>query len=202
MFDPVTVSATAALTQGVAFLYGQITELLRRHRERGERAAEERDDAGTSTASGPDGAADVVTLPAVPAGVLDGSLSARSVSTAELDQNEEQLTSLRHALADYADGLARVRADDQTLAQTVAHARGLLETLYQQFVTLSGETGRPATGTPLTQEQLAERSASISASGAGAIAAETISGPAATSGGVAAGHSITGNITTGPGQAG
>jgi len=190
MFDPVSIAGTAALTEGIKFLYGQVTDLLRRHRENSERTAEQ---AGRSAG----GAAALVDLPEVSAGVLDGSLAETPVASAELAAAVPQLAQVRSALADYADGVVRVTLDNKALSEAAAGARGLLETLYRQHLTFIGEAGRPATGSLLTSDEISRGQQAIVASGRGAIAAETISGQAASSGGINIGGGVHGGVHTG-----
>jgi hypothetical protein len=175
MLDPITVVGTAALTQAVTFLYGQITDLLRRRRERTDQQQN-------------------VPLPEVAAGVLDAALPAATVSLHDLDRVEPELLRVRAVLGDYADEIRPVEADDSHLIETAAKARAILESIYGRRITFAGESGRANTGGALSPEQLA-----IIASGSGAIAAHTIDAPTATTGGIAAG-TITGNVSTG-GQA-
>ena len=200
MFDPITIAGTTALTEGIKFLYGQVTDLLRRHRENSERTAGPADrPTGSSAASAVSEAqaGQFVALPEVSAGVLDGSLAETPVASAELAEAAPQLAQVRSALADYADGVARVTLDNEALSEAAARARGLLETLYRQHVTFTGETGRPATGSSLTSNEISRGQQAIVASGRAAIAAETISGQAASSGGINVGGGVHGGIHTG-----
>jgi len=166
--DPLSLGALGgvALTEGIKFLYGQVTELLRRRRDRAEQAAAE--------------------PPVVPAGqapVLDGPLSPRPVDVAVVAGNEARLRELRRELADYADGLAEPDLADRRLLEQVAALRGLLELAYGQHVTFRGEH-RPATGSPLP----ADTPAAVESY----VATVTASGPGA----VAVGRDNTGSITT------
>jgi len=191
MFDPITLAATTALTEGIKFLYGQVTDLLRRHREHAGQTAKSADQSAEAQAG------ELVALPEVSAGVLDGSLAETRVASTELAEAAPQLAKVRSALADYADGVVRVTADDEALSEAAARARGLLETLYRQHVTFLGETGRPATGSPLTGDEISHGQQAIVASGDAAIAAETISGQAASSGGINIGGGVHGGVHTG-----
>lgn len=181
VFDPITIAGTTALTEGIKFLYGQVTDLLRRHRDHAEHAVESSDQP-TSGREAPAG--DFVALPGVSSGVLDGPLTETPVVSRELAEAAPQLAKIRSALADYADGVLRVTVDDEALSDAAASARGLLETLYRQHLTLAGETGRPATGSPLTADEISRGQQAIIASGKAAIAADTISGQAAAAGGI------------------
>jgi hypothetical protein len=95
---------------------------------------------------------------------------------------------LQGGLEDYYDGVKQVRADDPALLSVLGAAREALEGLYGQSVTFAGESGRPRTGTALSARDVDTRVATITASGKGAVAAYTISGPVATAGGMAAGR--------------
>ena len=65
-----------------------------------------------------------------------------------LDRYADQLAKLWGLLAPYATGLTPVDAADRQLAEQVEAARRLLEQIYRQHITFTGEQ-RPATGTPL-----------------------------------------------------
>jgi hypothetical protein len=194
VFDPVTIAGTAALTEGIKFLYGQVTELLRRHREHTERAVESSDQLTSGREAQAGGS---VALPGVSSGVLDGPLTETPVGSAELAEAAPQLAKVRTALADYADGVLHVTADDEALSDAAASARGLLEILYRQHLTLVGEKGRPVTGSPLTADEMSRGQQAIIASGEAAIAADTISGQAATTGGVNIGGGVHGGVHMG-----
>ncbi|MGY1691979.1 hypothetical protein [Geodermatophilus sp. SYSU D01105] len=168
MVDPLSLGALggAALTGGITFLYGQVTELLKRRRDRAEQAA----------AAPP-------TVPTGPVEVLDGSLVERPVDLDVVAGNEARLLELRRELTDYADGLTRPDPADGRLLEQVAALRGLLELAYGQHVTFRGEQ-RPATGSPLE--------AGASTAVGSYVATVTASGPGA----VAVGRDNTGSIST------
>ncbi len=158
MVDPLSLAALggAALTGGITFLYGQVTELLKRRRDRAEQAA----------------AAEPPVVPGGPVEVLDGALVARPVDLTVVAGNEARLLELRRGLGDYADGLVTPDPADRRLLEQVAALRGLLELAYGQHVTFRGEQ-RPATGSPLqagTPAQVSSYVANVTASGPGAVA--------------------------------
>jgi hypothetical protein len=135
MVDPLSLAALSAvaLTEGVKFLYGQATELLKRRRER--RDAAKKDEAAAA-------------LPTAPEGLLDGALTVgEDVPVADADA--DRLKALRSQLTDYMDGIEPVREDDAGLLEAADALRGLLEAVYGQRITFAGEPGRPPTGTPL-----------------------------------------------------
>jgi hypothetical protein len=173
--DPLSVLGTAALTQAVTFLFGQVKDLLERRRARALSKAEAQVPLVTSGA-GP--------------GVLDAELVGTAVDPKALEEAASGLKVLQGALEDYQDGVKQVVPDDSELLGAVRGARDALEGLYGQRITFAGETGRPPTGTALSAEEVDARVATITASGKGAVAAYSISGPVATSGGMAAGSDI------------
>jgi hypothetical protein len=143
-----------ALTEGIKFLYGQVTELLKRRRDRSEKAAE------------------APVVPAEQPRVLDGPMAAKPVDLAVLDAHEGQLLELVGALGNYATGLVDPDPADRGLVERVSALRALLELAYGQHLTFRGEQ-RPVTGSPLPAEATAQVSsyvANVSASGAGAVA--------------------------------
>ncbi|ONI74769.1 hypothetical protein ALI144C_38860 [Actinosynnema sp. ALI-1.44] len=134
MPDPLTLSVLggAALTEGIKFLYGQATELLKRRRERKDAA----------TAEQP---AQTVETPE-----LDGQLAQPlRVDQAALERLEPDLRALRRDLQDYVDGLEPVESSDDRLLQTADAVRRVLEAVYGQRITFRGEQ-RPASG-PLAE---------------------------------------------------
>lgn len=168
MVDPLSVGVLGgvALTEGIKFLYGQVTELLKRRRDGAEQAA-----------------AEPPVVPARQAQVLDGPLVQRPVDVGVVTGNEARLRELRRELADYSDGVAEPDPADRRLQEQVAALRGLLELAYGQHVTFRGEQ-RPSTGSPLP----ADAPAAVESY----VANVTASGPGA----VAVGRDNTGNIAT------
>lgn len=125
------------LTGGITFLYEQVGELLRRRRNRRQSAAAE----------------PIEIPPAEEAGqALAGQLTNGPVDEQALDQHADQLAKLWGLLAPYASGLTPADPSDRQLAEQVEAARGLLERVYRQHITFTGEQ-RPATGTPLEVQQ-------------------------------------------------
>lgn len=170
MVDPLSLAALGgvALTEGIKFLYGQATELLKRHRDRAEK---------------PTHAAESPMVPSGEIAALDGALTPKPVDEAVVEYNQARLLELRRALGDYADGLAAPDPADRRLLEQVAALRGLLELAYGQHVTFRGED-RPATGSALP--------ADAPEVVGGYVATVTASGPGA----VAVGRDNTGSITT------
>src|SRR4051812_46803488 len=86
--DPLSLGAIGgvALAEGIKFLYGQVSELLKRRRNKAEKAE---------------------TAPVVPAAqldVLDGPVVAKPVDLAVVDANEGKLLELAGGLSNYANG--------------------------------------------------------------------------------------------------
>jgi hypothetical protein len=154
--DPISASVLGgiALSEGIKFLYGQVTELLKRRRDRADEAV----------------GAPVV--PAEQADLLDGPLTLRPVDAQVVTAHESKLKQLRRDLSDYADDMEPVDPANRQLIQQVNALRGLLELAYGQHLTFRGEQ-RPTTGSPLPAEapaQVASYTANVTASGAGAVA--------------------------------
>jgi hypothetical protein len=161
MVDPLSLAAlgAAALTQGIGFLYQQAGELLRRRRER-----------RSQVSTDPSGAPEIP-----PAGealqILDGPLATRPVNEQALDRHAEQLAALRGLLQPYVEGDRQVQPNNRQLLDQVEAARILLEQIYQQHITFSGEQ-RPATGTALTAQSgdVGQYATQVIASGERAVA--------------------------------
>lgn len=139
MPEPLTISAiltTAALTEGVKFLYSQAGELLKRWRDR--RDAASKDAAAAAPATEPV----AVVLPAT---VFAGQFLAPQIHFEELERLAEPLRQLRRELVDYAEETEAVQPSDEKLLKIVNALRQVLEGVYQQRLTFRGEQ-RPASG--------------------------------------------------------
>jgi hypothetical protein len=136
MVDPLTITAigAVAITEGIKFLYGQASEILKRWRERKDAAKD------ASTQLNKTESVDVK-LPSV----FEGQLSAPYIHFDAVERVEEQLRGLRKDLSDYADGIELVDVKDANLLQRVDALRQLLEAVYQQRITFKGEQ-RPPSG--------------------------------------------------------
>jgi hypothetical protein len=128
MTDPFTVTAVGAtvLSEGIKFLYGQAGELLKRWRERR--------DGQTPTV-----AADL----RVPPGILAGTVSAVTPNDQILDRVHAELSDLRKDLLDYAEGEPVDPADSAAAANFDA-LRRIVEVIYGQRITLTGEDREPS----------------------------------------------------------
>jgi hypothetical protein len=130
--DPLTLTvvATCVVTEGIKFLYGQAAEAVKRWRESPK-------DAGASKT------AQAKVTP--PPQIFDGPLEPLEFHLGQVEQLEKELLTLRSALADQADGLASVHADDRALLETIDAFRQAMEAVYQQRLTFVGEQ-RPQSG--------------------------------------------------------
>jgi hypothetical protein len=118
-----------ALTDGIAFLYAQASELLSRRRDRKkERPA-------------PEG---------VSQGALDGKLDTTRVNDDALDQLAAPIGENRGALLPYWEGDIVADPRDERLLNAMERLRGCLEAVYGQAITFAGESGRDATGTQVS----------------------------------------------------
>ncbi len=142
MADPMTLSVAAigavALTEGIKFLYGQAGELLKRWRERRDKAAQ------AAAAPTEQTEAVGVMLPAV----FEGQLSGAVIHFDVLQQSERDLRRLYKDLSEYANEIEPVDSANDALLQNVDMLRQLLEAVYQQRITFKGEE-RPPSGSPL-----------------------------------------------------
>jgi hypothetical protein len=147
MPEPFTLAVlgTAALTQGITFLYGQATELLKRRRER------EHAGVADGLAVPPDVVSPTGDIP-----MLDGQLRPLPVDHDVIEERAEELLVLTERLGSYANGLREVQpANDELLAQVEA-LRGLLELAYRQRITFRGEAREP-TGSAVDVKILATK---------------------------------------------
>jgi hypothetical protein len=123
----------AALAQGVAFLYEQAGELLRRRRETKDREAQ------TGPASeGPAGEPVHGVQLEPPAGVFESVPAARP-HPGVLDRVAAELLTARRDVEDYVLGTATLDPGSAASLQAVARLRSLLEEVYGTRLTLTGE---------------------------------------------------------------
>ena len=135
MLDPLTFSAigAVAITEGIKFLYGQASEILKRWRERKDSAKD------ASTQLNNTEPVDVK-LPSV----FEGQLSAPHIHFDTVERVEEQLRELRKDLSEYADGIESVDVKDANFLRRIDALRQLLEAVYQQRITFKGEQHPPS----------------------------------------------------------
>ncbi|GAB2960815.1 hypothetical protein [Saccharothrix stipae] len=127
MADPFSLSAlgAVALGEGVKFLYNQVTELLKRRRDR--------------KAGRP-----VDTEPRAEAPVLDGPLDTSEVDDDVLEARLDEFEALYDQLGRYAHDLADVDPADRALVERVEAVRRLLELVYGRRITFRGEQREPS----------------------------------------------------------
>jgi hypothetical protein len=143
---------SAALTQGVAFLYAQAGELLRRRREARDRAAVAGEH-GPGQGTPEDPAQPLPSLPPpssplpslqLPESVFEpsGAASASPVPGA-LDQLAQRLLQARRDVDEYVVGTAVLSGETPAGLQAADRLRCLLEEVYHTALTFHGEQ-RPA----------------------------------------------------------
>jgi hypothetical protein len=133
--DPLTLSGVAAtaLTEGIKFLYGQAAEVLKRCREK-------------SIARDPE------VKVAEPPASLEGKLGRLLIDPDVAQRLEPDLKKLYSALTLYAQGIEPADPQDEGLLRTVDALRRVLEAVFHQRLTFSGEA-RPQTG-PLVEGEI------------------------------------------------
>ncbi|MEV0295829.1 hypothetical protein [Nocardia sp. NPDC050710] len=143
MTDPLTLAGlgAVALTQGITFLYAQVTEVLKRRRER-------------QAAGGAEAGAAV--LPGGGGEVLDGELRSTPIDFDLVEARVDEFEQLYDQLSRYAQHLADVDPADRRLVERVEALRGLLELVYRQRITFRGER-RDKSGTSIRVTVEAER---------------------------------------------
>jgi hypothetical protein len=134
MADPVTVTVLGgwAAAEGIKFLYGQASELLKARRER----------ARDAKLHVPIIANNV--LVGTPGDVADGAV---------IDREGKSLGKLSGLLSPYALGHLDIDPTDPELAEQAIRLRGLLEAVYGQRFTFHDEDREP-TGTAVTVTQV------------------------------------------------
>lgn len=136
MADPLTLTVlgTIAATEGIKFLYGQASEVLRAWRERRQQGAD-------------------LEVPFLETEVLDGSPAGSVVNIDVVTAQRERLISSISALHPYAAGLEDIDTDDENLARAAGDLRALLEAAYGQRLTFVGEE-RERTGARVDVRQV------------------------------------------------
>ena len=137
MADPFSLAAVGSLvlSEGVKFLYGQATDLLKRLRDRREANRSELSEE----------------IELAPSEALDAPAGPARLDFGRAEANETAIAELRAGLLNYADGVLAVDTADQALLEKADALRGLLELVYGQRFTLRGETREP-TGTRVRAE--------------------------------------------------
>jgi len=134
MVEPFTLTALGAVaaTEGIKFLYGQASEVLKRWRER---------KAGDEAAA----ATPIAVNPVASEKLLAGKLEEPRVDFDALERLHEGIRDAAKELSDYAGGLEDPDPDDEQLARTLDTLRRALEVVYRQRITFKGED-RPPSG--------------------------------------------------------
>jgi hypothetical protein len=153
MVDPLSLSVLGgvAVTEGIKFLYGQATELLKRRAARKE-----------AEARGETGAAEPMKFEAPQ--LLQGELAAVVEDERTVDDLAEELNTLRKDLTDYMDGITTPDAADPKLNRTVEALRQALESAVGQTITFKGEQREPS-GTPVVTGRVTAKTVRGIASG-------------------------------------
>jgi hypothetical protein len=141
--ESLSLSAVGAsvLTEGIKFLYGQGTELLKVWRQRRERA--ERGEPSQSHEE----------VPVPRTAALDGTPTVSEVDGPMLDREALTLVQLTGILSLYVEELVEVDSGNEELVRQADSLRGLLEALYGERFTFLGEQ-RERTGTRVDIKQV------------------------------------------------
>ena len=148
MVDPGTLTlaavGTVALTEGIKFLYGQAGDLLKRWRDRKQKAAQKANKQEESPEE------IKISLPAA----FDGQFSFNpKINFSAIQGTEEELNKLHNDLSKYAIGTSQIDTANSYLLEKVDRLRELLESIYQQHITFEGEN-RPPSGSPIVTGQI------------------------------------------------
>lgn len=131
----------AAATEGIKFLYGQASELLKAWRARRQEARDQ------AVAEAKD-----LDVPIVESSALDARPVARPADGVVMEREHAALVELSGALSPYALDQVDVDVTDAELAERAGRLRALLEALYGQRFTFRGEDRDP-TGSRVTVRQ-------------------------------------------------
>jgi hypothetical protein len=133
MADPITLAlvGTVALTEGIKFLYGQASEILKLWRARKETSK-------TGDASSEPKSVEVK----LPEAVFEGQLSDPKVHFENIPRLEKHLDGLCDDLSGYAEERKTISKQDEEVLKKVDALRQILEAVYQQRITFKGEKRR------------------------------------------------------------
>jgi len=130
MVDPFSLGALGAVaaTEGIKFLYGQATEVIKRWRDRkaGNQAEAE------------------TPIPLAGAEILEGELAPPKIDFEAADRLHEDIKQLASVLGNYANGLEDPDPNDRDLADAADGLRQALEAVYGQRITFKGEDRDPS----------------------------------------------------------
>ena len=145
MSDPLSLSVigAAVAVEGVKFLYRQADALLEAWKVRRRRGAEV-------------GAGEVLDVPLEPSAALAATPNGGGADAARVQAAADQLEDLATALFPYAVDGRPVRLDDSELARNAGLLRELLEAVYGQPLTFTGEQ-RERTGADVEVRQILDR---------------------------------------------
>ena len=129
--DPITLTSvgTVVISKGVKFLYNEATDLLKRWKDRKEKA------------EAPNVEPAQITLPAQ---VFEGQMQQPQIHFDALGKVQTELLASRSALTAYVDGLQDIDPHNQEFVASVEALRELLEAVYQQRITFKGENREPS----------------------------------------------------------
>jgi len=130
-----------AASEGIKFLYGQASELLKAWRER--RSQGQREEELPAE----------LPVPIIDSTVLDARPTQRMADATVLARENGSLVKLIGALSPYAQDLADIDLADSELAEQAGRLRALLEAAYHQRFTFQGEDRDP-TGSRVTVRQV------------------------------------------------
>ncbi|GAA3346119.1 hypothetical protein GCM10020358_55870 [Amorphoplanes nipponensis] len=154
MADPFTLGAVGGvvLSEAIKFLYGQAGELIKLRREK-----------------------------RVKKTTTDAQVFATPTELQEPDPElaahfEPDLRELRHALADYADGVDPVETSDRALIDAVGALRNILEIVYHRDLTLRGESRQTANADVTGEARVREVAGYVAAVRAGRLVSGSVRG--------------------------
>lgn len=141
MADPLSLAVVGgvALTEGIKFLYGQVSKILERRAARIEADAKQAELKKSEPAN--------IQLP----DTFQGQLSSPEIDFDEVERQYKSLLSLRGKLVNYADGTLKADPKDSDLISDVDVLRQVLESIYKQRITFKGEN-REQSGTRVTSK--------------------------------------------------
>ncbi len=125
----------AALTGGVKFLYDQVSELLKRRRERKEAAKN-----GSEPPAAPE--------QPITSEVLVGELRP-TIDDSILEARIDELLALKKQLLEIGEGEREADPADAAVIRDFEQLRALLEAIFGQRITFEGESDRPPTGSAI-----------------------------------------------------
>ncbi|MEO6550841.1 MAG: hypothetical protein ABIN94_22755 [Ferruginibacter sp.] len=137
MADTITLAVLGGtvLTEGIKFLYGQASDIIKRWKDR----------KVDKTTDRKEGIAAVTSVEMTLPSVFGGQLNKPSIDFDMVEALAPSIETLREALTEHANSAETLNVKDTKLLSNIDSLRNILEQIFHQHISFIGES-RPATG--------------------------------------------------------